>query len=148
MLPYHRVSCDFNFMEIRADYGCKTETCSEMKFVVGFIFVWVYFSAAMFLARKFSNKKVSHSLIWITYNKSWQKKRCKEIQFWPCLSWAYCCCIHESWPFLASIYSLLRIHAFYKNVVYKNVEAEICRKCKNVLRIFQGSQNLFAYLHK
>ena len=39
-----------------------------------------------------------------------------------------------------------------KNVLYKNVEAEICRKFKNILRIIQGShlsqhQNLFVYLH-
>ena len=27
---------------------------------------------------------------------------------------------------------------FYKNVLYKNVEAEICRKFKNVLRMFQA----------
>ena len=42
---------------------------------------------------------------------------------------------------------------FYKNELYKNVEAENCRKFKNVLRMFPGSnlnrhRNLFMYLHE
>ena len=41
----------------------------------------------------------------------------------------------------------------YKNKLYKDVEAENCRKFKNVLRMFQGSnsyqhRNLLMNLHK
>ena len=34
---------------------------------------------------------------------------------------------------------------FYKNVLYKNVEAEICRKFKNVLRMLRGSNSNHTY---
>ena len=48
---------------------------------------------------------------------------------------------------------LLTTRFFCKNVLYKNVQAEICRKFKNVLRTFRGSnsnqhRNLSMKLHK
>ena len=47
MLPYYRVSSDFSFMEIYADDGCIAETCPERNQLLV-----LYFSAAMFLARR------------------------------------------------------------------------------------------------
>ena len=50
---------------------------------------------------------------------------------------------------LHSIYTV----CFHKNVIYKNIEAESCRKFKNIIRMFRGlnsnqHQNLFLYLYK
>ena len=49
--------------------------------------------------------------------------------------------------------NLLTRFFYYKNELYKKVEAEICRKVKSVLRIFRGSnsnqyRNLSMKLHK
>ena len=64
---------------------------------------------------------------------------------------------HDISPKLSTMKCLLclqrRYRLFYKNVLYKNVESEICRKYLNVLRMFQGSysnqhQNIFVNLYK
>ena len=36
------------------------------------------------------------------------------------------------------IFLSVQVHVFYKNMVYKNVEADICSKIKNILRTYQG----------
>ena len=45
MLPYYRVSCDFSFMEIYADDGCKTETCPERNSLL--VLFYLRFSSAL-----------------------------------------------------------------------------------------------------
>ena len=40
-----------------------------------------------------------------------------------------------------SLLSKLHAYFFYKNVHYKNIEADTCRKFKNILRMFRGSNS-------